>query len=78
MGQHVKVRVLSRESFAADVLLRDCTIGKVYDAYLPDHGEIDAHGLPTEVEDEVWFTDDVGDAVVACLSIGLEIVEEGV
>lgn len=55
--------------------MRDMTIGNIYDAYLPEIGEIDHYGDEVRYDDEVWIDrDDKGEKVVIQLSDGLQIV----
>lgn len=77
MGRKVKVKYVQKQNtVVARICLKDMTVGAVYDAYLPDEGELDKDLQPVLRKDEVWiFADDAGDEVVAHLGLGLEIVE---
>jgi hypothetical protein len=77
MGKNVQVKYTGEHTDSVSKrVCRDMTIGEVYTAYLPDVGEVDHHGLPVSLSDELWITaDDAGDTVVTELTDGFELVE---
>lgn len=78
MGKQVKVKFLGRCGYSSCVT-KDLTMGKVYDAYVPDAGEVDKDGFPVQYgQREYWIKDDVGDAIVVDGKYGFELVEEAV
>ena len=76
MGKNVNVKYVQQSSdLSARYPMHAMTIGNVYEAYMPDDGETDPHGIHAYMTDEVWITkDDDGEPVVVQLSDGLEIV----
>lgn len=75
-GKNVKVRYVKKSNdYRAVLVMRDMTVGNIYDAYLPEIGEIDHYGYEVKYDDEVWIDrDDKGEKVVIQLSYGLQIV----
>ena len=75
-GKHVKVRYVKKSNdYRAVDVMRDMTIGRVYNGYLPEVGEVDHYGDEVIYDDEVWIEkDDKGDKVIIQLSDGLQIL----
>lgn len=81
MPRPVKVRVLQTglykkpSGFGMSAALRDCTAGKVYDAWLFEPGEVNDGTVATA--QEVAFIDDAGDYTVPHLHpLRLEVLDE--
>lgn len=76
MAKQVQVRYTGPSSCAlGNIVCRNCSVGTVYSAYLPEVGEQDKNGLLVQYDDELWIiADDDGDGVVCQLSDGFELV----
>lgn len=73
MAKQVQVRY---EHNTGSMECRDLTVGRVYNAELPEFGEVDKDGVEVMNNDELWIIeDDVGDGVVTRLSYGFVLVE---
>ncbi|WP_312227592.1 hypothetical protein [Pseudescherichia sp.] len=77
MGKKVKVKYVKQaDEFPQANTCRDMTVGKVYDAYVPDDGEIDPYGYEVQLRGELWIdNDDVGEKAVCQFFDNFEIVE---
>ena len=75
-GKNVKVRYVKKSNdYRAVDVMRDMTIGRVYNGCLPEVGEVDHYGDEAIYDDEVWIEkDDKGNKVIIQLSDGLQIV----
>ncbi|WNO29996.1 hypothetical protein [Enterobacter phage SDFMU_EhYP] len=75
MAKQVQVRYTGPASCAVgNEVCRDCSVGTVYSAYLPEAGEWDKDGLRVQYDDELWIiADDAGDGVVCRLADGFEL-----
>ncbi len=80
MGKLVKVKVISKpNSPSFRRAMKDMTVGKSYEAYMPSAGEIDKDGMKVEFDDECWIeADDAGDKVVTRLHPHLIVESEQV
>ncbi|QHR70500.1 hypothetical protein megetsur_10 [Escherichia phage megetsur] len=76
MAKEVTVRYTGVHTSAhSKFCARDCTIGELYAARLPELGEVDPDGLEVCLPNELWVDDDAGDTVVTQLGDGFELVE---